>query len=133
MIEQYKDGNHLYVIDEGELDCFKIFKKGEEPTYLKTYKPGESFGELALLYNTARAASIKAKTKCVLFALDRECFNHIVKDAASKKRERYENFLKSIELLDTMDPYERSKIADALKTAKFFKNERVVNQVFNYL
>jgi len=46
---------------------------------LKTYKPGEAFGELALLYNAPRAATIKAKTESILFSLDRECFNHIVK------------------------------------------------------
>jgi len=41
-----------------------------------------SFGELALLYNAPRAASILATTECVLFSLDRECFNAIVKDSA---------------------------------------------------
>jgi cAMP-dependent protein kinase regulator len=51
-------------------------------TYLKTYESGESFGELALLYNAPRAASIKAKNTCNLYELDRETFNHIVKDAA---------------------------------------------------
>jgi cAMP-dependent protein kinase regulator len=40
-----------------------------------------------LLYNAPRAASIKAKTVAVCFGLDRQTFNHIVKDAASKKRE----------------------------------------------
>ena len=54
-----------------------------------------------------------------MFVLDRDTFNHIVKDAAAKKREKYENFLSTVELLDTMDPYERSKIADALKPMKF--------------
>ena len=51
---------------------------------IQTYIPGESFGELALLYNAPRAASIKAKTEAVLFALDRATFNNIVKDAAIK-------------------------------------------------
>jgi cAMP-dependent protein kinase regulator len=53
---------------------------------LKTYYPGESFGELALLYNAPRAASIKAKNEAILFALDRATFNNIVKDAAVKYR-----------------------------------------------
>jgi cAMP-dependent protein kinase regulator len=43
----------------------------------------------------------------LLLGLDRETFNHIVKDAASKKREYYESFLNKVELLHDMDPYER--------------------------
>lgn len=54
---------------------------------------------MALLYNSPRAASIKAKTDSILFALDRSTFNHIVKDAASKKREYYEEFLNKIDIL----------------------------------
>lgn len=44
------------------------------------------FGELALLYNAPRAASIQAQTDSVLFALDRATFNGIVKEATIKKR-----------------------------------------------
>ena len=72
----------MYVIDQGELDCFRVFKKGDDPKFLKTYKPGESFGELALLYNAPRAATIKSKTNSILFSLDRDTFNAIVKDSA---------------------------------------------------
>ena len=56
--------------------------KGEEPTFLKPYVPGEAFGELALLYNAPRAASIIAKSDCILYSLDRETFNNIVKNSA---------------------------------------------------
>lgn len=89
VIKQGDDGDVLYVVDSGQLDCYKCFKKDEAfpGKHLKIYGPGESFGELALLYNVPRAATIIAKTDAVLFSLDRETFNHIVKDAAAKKRE----------------------------------------------
>lgn len=70
------------------------------PHYVqKVYEPGESFGELALLYNAPRAATIISKTDSILFSLDRLTFTHIVKDAASKKRQQYEQFLSKVEVL----------------------------------
>lgn len=116
------------------MDCFKQFPPDKsEPKHLKTYISGDSFGELSLLYNAPRGASIRAKSEnAVLWALDRDTFNNIVKDASVKKREKYEEFLKSVQLLESMDPYERTKIADGLKTYKCNKGEYVVREVGNY-
>jgi len=128
VITQGDDGDVLYVVDSGKLDCFKRFGKDEPNTYLKTYGPGESFGELALLYNAPRAASIVAKEDCVLFSLDRECFNHIVKDSAVKKREKYIDFLSKVEILSSLDTYERSKICDCLQPKSFKAGEYIIKQ-----
>lgn len=49
-------------MDQGELECYKKFKADEDEKFLKCYVGGESFGELALLYNSPRMASIKART-----------------------------------------------------------------------
>jgi cAMP-dependent protein kinase regulator len=95
---------------------------------VKEYSAGDVFGELALLYNAPRAATIIAETEGVLWSLDRECFNHIVKDAAVKRRERYVEFLCKVELLAGMDPYERSQLADVLKTEKFAQGDVVIKQ-----
>ena len=128
MIIQGGDGDYFYVIDQGELDCYKKYSKKPEPTFLKTYQPGESFGELALLYNAPRAASIKAKTDAVLFGLDRDCFNNIVKEAACKKRERYENFLKTLEIFNDIDPYFATKIADGLNFIEVKAGDTIITK-----
>jgi cAMP-dependent protein kinase regulator len=86
VIQQGDDGDYFYVIDEGQFDCTKMYKGKTQPTFLKVYEPGESFGELALLYNAPRAASIIAKSDAICYALDRACFTNIVKEAACKKR-----------------------------------------------
>lgn len=115
IITQGEEGDNLYVVENGVLSCFKLFPGNTEETYLKKYQPGESFGELALLYNCPRAATIRADAEALLWSLDRNTFNHIVKGAASKKREKYEHFLQEVKVLQTMDSYERSKLADAFR------------------
>ena len=62
VIQQGDNGNELYLIESGKLECYKLFQGETKPRLLKVYESGESFGELALLYNTPRAASIKAIT-----------------------------------------------------------------------
>jgi len=128
VISQGETGDVLYLIEKGDLDCYKTFIKEEGDKHLKVYHPGEAFGELALLYNAPRAATIIAKNDCVLWALDRETFNNIVKDAAMKKREKYENVLKSVDILSTIDPYELSQICDALQVQKVKANDYIITQ-----
>lgn len=118
----------MYVVEQGTLECTKVFKGKSEPTFLKDYHPGEGFGELALLYNAPRAATIRAKDEAVVWKLDRDTFNNIVKDAAARKREKYETFLSSVKILSSMDPYERQKIADALIEEKYRRGEYIIRE-----
>lgn len=119
-------GDVLFIVESGELSCTKKIKG--EVTFLRTYKEGESFGELALLYNAPRAATITASSDSILWALDRETFNHIVKDAAVKKREQYEAFLKSVEILKDINPYELTQICDAVKTVTYKAGDKIIKE-----
>ena len=95
---------------------------------LKVYHPGESFGELALLYSSPRAATITTTTECVLLSLDRECFNNIVKSSAVKRRQKYLNFISKVKLFQTLDDYEKMKICDAVVQENYFKGDYIVRQ-----
>merc|ERR1719454_1164701 len=95
---------------------------------VKTCEAGDVFGELALLYNCPRAASVECKENGTLWQLDRDTFNHIVKEAAQKKRQRYDSFLSKVPLLASMDAYERSQLADALKSETFTTGQTIVSQ-----
>lgn len=126
VITEGEQGDTLYIIDAGEFDCFKNFSGTE--TYLKTYKSGDFFGELALMYNAPRAASIKSNGDGKLFGLDRATFNHIVQEAASKKRKCYSSILSKVEILAEIDPYEKEQLCDTLKEEEFQAGTYVVNQ-----
>lgn len=56
--------------------------------------PGKIFGELAILYNCTRTASIKAITNCKLWAIDRNTFQAIMMRFGIEKHEEYTELLK---------------------------------------
>merc|ERR1712050_170473 len=127
VINQGDQGDFLFVIESGKLDCIIKLADGSDKV-VKTCEAGDVFGELALLYNCPRAASVKATEKCVLWQLDRDTFNNIVKEAAQKKRSRYDAFLSNVPLLASMDAYERSQLCDALKSETFEADQTIVSQ-----
>jgi len=132
VIKQYdEDADSLYLIESGNLAVFKKADKNAAHPGNKVFEykePGGVFGELALLYNCPRAATIRTTTACVLWSIDRETFNHLVKDAAARKRDLYDSFIQTVDILKTLDPYERSKICDALKAKVLKANDEVIRQ-----
>lgn len=82
-----------------------------------------------MLYNAPRAASIFAKSSdCVLWALDRDTFSNIVKESAIRKREKYEKFLKSVDILKPLQDYEIGQVCDAVKSEFIQKDEYIIRQ-----
>merc|ERR1719476_499995 len=122
VINQGERGDFLFVIESGDFDCLIGDK------VVKTCASGDVFGELALLYNCPRAATVQSKSASVCWQLDRDTFNNIVKEAAQKKRDRYDAFLAKVPLLSSMDAYERSQLADALRQEVFGEGQTIFSQ-----
>ncbi|XP_064653243.1 cAMP-dependent protein kinase type II regulatory subunit-like [Lineus longissimus] len=112
VIEQGDDGDNFYVIDQGTYDVL-VTVNGEQKR-VHVFEDQGSFGELALMYNMPRSATVVAKTKGVLWAMTRNSFRTIVLKAAFKKRKMYESLLEGVPMLKHLDQYERMNLADAL-------------------
>ena len=77
IIKEKEDGDNFYILVEGEAYAEKLKSPGNQ-VKVKDYKVGDYFGELALLKNEPRAASVIAKTKCRLLSLDRRSFKRLL-------------------------------------------------------
>jgi len=113
IIQQGDTGDFMFVVEEGAFDCLKSVDGREDVVHHCI--AGDFFGELALLYNSPRAASVVARENSVAWQLDRETFNHIVRDAAIAKRQKYEEFLSQVPMLSELGQYERAQLSDAFR------------------
>lgn len=60
------------------------------------YKAGEYFGEIALVKNTVRQASIKAETDCRVVSIQRDAFKRLlgpIEEILSRNMEKYRKYL----------------------------------------
>lgn len=126
VIRQGDDGDFFYVIESGRYEaCVEI--EGEE-RLMHSYEDKGSFGELALLYNMPRAATIRATSAGSLWAMDRKTFKQIVLKSAFKKRKMYEKLIDNVPMLKTLQSYERMNLADALIPKTFEHDTRIIKQ-----
>jgi cAMP-dependent protein kinase regulator len=135
VIVQGDAGDYFYVVESGSFDIHVSPTGRAEPgpaglgPKVASSGPGSSFGELALMYNAPRAATVvSAEGPSILWQLDRVTFRRILMDSAFQRRRMYETFLESVPLLATLTPYERSKIADALETAKHPAGSTIIRE-----
>lgn len=135
VITQGDAGDYFYVVERGAFDIYVNSSGAVQPgpegmgSKVNTIGPGGSFGELALMYNAPRAATvISTQPSSTLWALDRVTFRRILMDSAFQRRRMYESFLEEVPLLSTLTLYERSKIADALNTQKFPAGSTIIRE-----
>ncbi|XP_026540895.1 cAMP-dependent protein kinase type I-beta regulatory subunit [Notechis scutatus] len=104
---------------------WEVYVNGELVTSIGE---GGSFGELALIYGTPRAATVKAKTDLKLWGIDRDSYRRILMGSTLRKRKMYEEFLSKVSILGSLDKWERLTVADALETVQFEDGQKIVVQ-----
>ncbi|CAF1524292.1 unnamed protein product [Adineta ricciae] len=122
IIKEGDVGNLVYIMEEGTVEVSKLNK------ILTTMGPGRVFGELAILYNCTRTASIKALSHCKLWAVDRQTFQAIMMRAGMQKQTEHIELLKNVKTFETVREDILSKIADTVDQVSYTDGEYIVRQ-----
>ncbi|KAG5458998.1 MAG: hypothetical protein BJ554DRAFT_677 [Olpidium bornovanus] len=95
IIEQGAPGDYFYVIESGECKVTKTDEHGTEREF-PSLGPGSYFGELALINDKPRAATVSAKGPVKVVALSRDAFVRLlgpVMDPMKRKTADYTNLM----------------------------------------
>lgn len=72
----------FYMILEGEVEVTKNINKSEE-RLLQTLSAGDFFGEMGIIHNAPRAATVTTKTDLVALELEKDAFDSVLKRSSS--------------------------------------------------
>eukprot|EP01040_Poterioochromonas_malhamensis_P000965 gene964-1024_t len=133
IIKQGESGDHFYVVQSGHLDIFVRGKDGEQTKVGNSLGPGSGFGELALMYNTPRAASIKTTSDCVVWEIDRASYRGILVYFKYLRNKQYMEFLRNVEIMEKklgsiMSESELEKMTISLERETYESGETIIRQ-----
>lgn len=86
------------------------------------------FGENSMLYNTPRWASIRAKTACMLFRLERKTYHSLTTDRNLRKRKIFQSSLQKIDILRELEIEEKYKLEDLIQEIPVHQNQYIIRE-----
>ncbi|XP_064630245.1 cGMP-dependent protein kinase 1-like isoform X2 [Lineus longissimus] len=122
IIEEGEVGRLVFVMEEGNV---RVTKDGN---YLCNMGPGKVFGELAILYNCTRTASVKALTDCKLWAIDRPCFQSIMMKTGLLRQTEHVECLRSVPAFKDLNEETLSKLADVVEETHYEDGDYIIRQ-----
>ncbi|XP_069022968.1 cGMP-dependent protein kinase 1-like [Embiotoca jacksoni] len=122
VIQEGDNGSTVYVLEDGMVE---VAKQGNT---LCSIGPGKVFGELAILYNCTRTATVTALTDIKLWAIDRQGFQTIMMRTGLIKLTQYLDFLRSVPSFKALPEDVLSKLADVLEETHYSDGDYIIRQ-----
>lgn len=121
----FSKGDHamaFYVIREGLMDVL-LDGKTSQGIHLQS---GNSFGELALLYDSPRSATLQAVKECTLWVLARHSFKTVACLTFQQRLKEYSEMLATIPTItQVFDPSNLDVLADVIEEVTVYEGEHL--------
>lgn len=123
IIREGTDGTYLYLLEEGIIDIYN-----NKDGHIADLHDGKIFGELAIFYNCKRTASVRTKTDCTVYQLDRRYYKTIVQSTGAARDEARLGLLKLVPSLRDLGEAKLKKICDCLEDEGFNDGDCIIKQ-----
>ncbi|XP_075996929.1 cGMP-dependent protein kinase 1-like isoform X2 [Genypterus blacodes] len=122
IIREGDAGSLVYVMEEGKMEVSK------EGMKLCTLGPGKVFGELAILYNCTRTATVRTLSSVRLWAIERLCVQTIMMTTGLIKHAEHMDFLQSVPTFKGLPDETLSKLSDVLEETHYEDGQFIIRQ-----
>ncbi|KAI9999158.1 hypothetical protein PInf_003976 [Phytophthora infestans] len=122
VISEGNHGDFFYVVETG------LFSVSVQGNVVNSVQRGATFGELALVYNCPRTASVTCSQPGRLWALDRVTFRRLVARIQSEQIGECKSALRKVSLLYALTDTQLNQLAEAAQFVKFTKGERIIKK-----
>jgi len=118
--------SELYVVVSGEFEV--LDRRGNASVRVALKGEGDVFGEVALLFDQPRNATVAATGHATAFVLERHVFKHFVRGAVEDRHAEMHAFMRQVPLLQNLGISELTQLADAFGTRTFPSGSVVMRQ-----
>jgi CRP-like cAMP-binding protein/tRNA A-37 threonylcarbamoyl transferase component Bud32 len=132
IIKQGDIGDNFYVLTKGKVEIIVNDVAQAEWTVDQVGEENESsryktFGELALLYNSPRAATIVAKSACTVWLIDRITFRNVIAHTEYVQHQKLKSSLKK-GILENLNDDQLDIIARVATFVKFKQGDKIIQK-----
>jgi cAMP-dependent protein kinase regulator len=118
LIQQGDQGDYFYILYKGTC-TFQV-----NGNAVGEARPGDSFGELALLYTCPRAATVQAVTDVTVFRVDQKSFRYLLRQQRVDSEKEKLDLLAKIPFLADLHPTDLQKLADVMTPRHFHEGQK---------
>jgi CRP-like cAMP-binding protein len=122
LIIEGESGSKLYVVESGELS---VSINGE---VIRQMSRGSMLGELALLYDAPRSATVKCTTNCVLWSLRREIFKRIQATSSTANEIERSRLLINCPDMAVLSAIDLSRLVGSMEAKNVVKDESIYTE-----
>ena len=119
---QNSKGNAYYIVASGRLEVIVNEKR------VNVMKEGDSFGELALLHDTPRSATVKTIMNTALWVLDRSSFRNILQELNVQNYKENRSFIDSVPIFQILSESQKELLVNCFTMLKYSVGQKIVSE-----
>ncbi|OMJ84878.1 hypothetical protein SteCoe_13936 [Stentor coeruleus] len=122
IFEQNSKGNAFFIVATGRLEV--VINNNR----VNLIKEGDSFGELALIHDTPRSATVRTIMNTALWVLDRKTFRSTLEELNAQNYKENRSFIDSVPIFQILSESQKESLVSTLTSLKFQSGQKIVNE-----